>query len=309
MDRMETFGSSFFCGNRPEGGMRVRNIGLLIGYDGTDYFGFQSQPGGNTVQDKLEEAIFALSGERVKLTGSGRTDAGVHARGQVANFYTESRIPAERWALALNARLPADIAVQSAFEVPMSFHARRGAIRKTYRYSINCNRIPDLFRRKYEFHHPAPLDFKAMRAGLSHLLGQHDFTSFTSTLSTKPSHVRTVLDARIEVEKPDVMAFGVPNAYHTAAWDGEKYPGKERGVAHLYITGNGFLYNMVRIIAGTLVQVGEGKRHPDDIALILAARDRAMAGPTAVPHGLTLWEVVYDGLNGERRADDSEEDE
>lgn len=284
----------------------MRNIGLLISYDGTDYFGFQSQPGGNTVQDKLEEAIFALSGERVKLTGSGRTDAGVHAKGQVANFYTESRIPAERWALALNARLPDDIVVLSAFDVPMSFHSRRGAIRKTYRYSINCNRIPDLFRRRYEFHHPAPLDFGAMRSGLAHLLGEHDFTSFTSPLSTKPSHVRKVLDARIEVEKPEPPDFGVPNVYHSAAWDGERYPGKERGVAHLYITGNGFLYNMVRIIAGTLVQVGEGKRRPEDVATILAARDRAQAGPTAVPHGLTLWEVAYDGLNGEQTSDELE---
>lgn len=275
----------------------MRNIGLLISYDGTDYFGFQSQPGGNTIQDKLEEAIFALSGERVKLIGSGRTDAGVHARGQVANFFTESSIPAERWAIALNSRLPGDIVVQSAFDVPEHFHSRRGAIRKTYRYSINCNRIPDLFRRRYEFHHPAPLNFNAMRTGLTHLLGEHDFSSFTSPLSTKPSHVRTVLEARIEVELPVTIDFGVPNAYHSAAWDGTKYPGKERGVAHLYITGNGFLYNMVRIIAGTLIHVGEGKKRPEDIATILAACDRAQAGPTAMPHGLTLWEVAYDGLS------------
>ncbi len=272
----------------------MRNIGLLISYDGTDYFGFQSQPGGNTVQDKLEDAIFALSGEKVKLIGSGRTDAGVHARAQVANFFTESSIPAERWALALNSRLPGDIVVQSAFDVPESFHSRRGAVRKTYRYSINCNRIQDPFRRRYEFHHPAPLNFEAMRNGLVHLLGEHDFSSFTSPLSTKPSHVRTVLDARIEVEKPSPIEFGVPNAYHSAAWDGAKYPGKERGVAHLYITGNGFLYNMVRIIAGTLIQVGEGKRRPEDIGAILAACDRSKAGPTAMPHGLTLWEVAYD---------------
>lgn len=272
----------------------MRNIGLLVSYDGTEYSGFQSQPCGNTVQDKLEEAILALSGERVKLIGSGRTDAGVHARGQVANFHTESSIPAERWALALNGRLPGDIVVQTAFDVPEHFHSRRGAIRKTYRYSINCNRIPDLFRRRYELHHPAPLNVNAMREGLTHLLGEHDFTSFTSPLSTKPSHVRTVLDARIEVDQPDVVTFGVPNVYHSEAWDGNRYPGKQRGVIHLYVTGNGFLYNMVRIIAGTLMQVGEGKRRPEDIAGILAACDRAKAGPTAMPHGLTLWEVAYE---------------
>ncbi|MFC5528045.1 tRNA pseudouridine(38-40) synthase TruA [Cohnella yongneupensis] len=272
----------------------MRNIGLLVSYDGTDYFGFQSQPGGNTVQDRIEEAIFALSGERVKLVGSGRTDAGVHARGQVANFLTMSSIPAERWALALNVRLPDDIVIQSAFDVPENFHSRRGAIRKTYRYSINCNRIPDLFRRRYELHHPTPLNINAMRSGLTYLIGEHDFSSFTSPLSTKPSHIRTVLDARIEVEPPVNIEFGVPNAYHTAAWDGGRYPGKERGVAHIHITGNGFLYNMVRIIAGTIIQVGEGKRRPEEIASILAARSRAKAGPTAMPHGLTLWEVAYE---------------
>jgi tRNA pseudouridine38-40 synthase len=272
----------------------VRNIGLIVSYDGTDYFGFQSQPDGNTVQDKLEEAILGLSGETVKLTASGRTDAGVHARGQVANFLTNSGIPPERWALALNVRLPDDIVVQSAFQVPEDFHSRRSAIRKTYRYSVNCNRIPDLFRRRYEFHHPTPLDFEAMRQGLAHLLGEHDFSSFTSPLSTKPSHVRTILEARLEVEENRLGDIGIPDAFDSELWDTRKYPGKQRGVAHLYITGNGFLYNMVRIIAGTLIQVGEGKRSADEIPHILAAQNRAKAGPTAVPHGLTLWEVEYE---------------
>lgn len=262
-----------------------------MSYDGTDYYGFQSQPGGNTIQDKLEEAIFILSGERVRLTGSGRTDAGVHARGQVVNFYTSSSIPADRWARALNARLPDDIVVQSAFPVPDEFHARRWAIRKTYRYSINCNRNPDLFRRRYEFHHPTPLDFEAMRSGLAHLLGEHDFSSYTAPQSTKPSHIRTILDTRLEVEKNGI---GFPDAPELQAWDQSRYPGRQRGIVHLYITGNGFLYNMVRIITGTLIQVGEGKRTPEDIGTILAARDRSKAGPTAVPHGLTLWEVEYE---------------
>lgn len=266
-----------------------RNLCLVVSYDGTDYFGFQSQPGGNTVQDKLEEAIRILTDERIHVTGSGRTDAGVHARCMYVNFYTDSQIPVERWAIALNARLPDDIVVHSAREVPVAFHARRHAIRKTYRYSINCCKFPDLFRRKYEFHHPTPLDFEAMQEGLKHLLGEHDFSSFTSPLSTKPHHVRTLYEARLTAKAlPDEIPTFLEEA------DRLRYPGKTRGLFHLYVTGNGFLYNMVRIIVGTILQVGEGKRSPEEIASILAARDRAKAGPTAVPHGLSLWNVEYD---------------
>ncbi|KIL36342.1 tRNA pseudouridine synthase A [Cohnella kolymensis] len=272
----------------------MRNIGLIVSYDGTGYQGFQTQPGGNTIQNKLEEAIYLLSGESVRLIGSGRTDAGVHARGQVVNFHTSSSIPAERWERALNARLPDDIVVQSAFPAPLEFHSRRWAVRKTYRYSINCNRNPDLFRRHYQFHHHTPLNFEAMRSGLGHLLGEHDFSSFTSPQSTKPSHIRTIIDAKLVVED-NAEAF--PEKPVLQAWDTKQYPGRQRGIVHLYITGNGFLYNMVRIITGTLIQVGEGKRSPDDMGIILAAKDRSKAGPTAVPHGLTLWEVEYEPFN------------
>jgi tRNA pseudouridine38-40 synthase len=265
-----------------------RNLCIVVSYDGTDYFGFQSQPGGNTVQDKLEEALLMLTGETIRVTGSGRTDAGVHARSMYVNFYTSSQIPVRRWALALNARLPDDIVVHSAFEAPEEFHARRHAIRKTYRYTINCSKFPDLFRRKYEFHHHAPLNIDAMREGLSCLIGEHDFSSFTSPLSTKPHHVRTLYEARLETEQ---RKDGVPTLGEEA--DSRRYPGKQRGVFHLYVTGNGFLYNMVRIITGTIMQVGEGKRASEDIAAILKARDRSRAGPTAVPHGLTLWNVEY----------------
>ncbi len=272
----------------------MRNIALIVSYDGTEYYGFQSQPSGNTIQDKLEHAIFLLSGEQVKLTGSGRTDAGVHARWQVVNFMTSSSIPIERLALALNTRLPNDIVVQRAYGVPEEFHARRKALSKTYRYTINCNRTPDLFRRRYEFHHPTPLDFAAMHEGLKLLLGKHDFSSFTAPQSTKPSHVRTILDARLEVEADSAAQAASFHDDFSCNWDERYYPGKQRGVIHLYVTGTGFLYNMVRIIAGTLIQVGEGKRNSADMATILAARDRARAGPTAMPHGLSLWEVVYD---------------
>lgn len=262
-------------GGRTRRGVKaLRDVCLLVSYDGTAYNGYQSQPGGNTIQDKLEEAIEQLTGERTRVTGSGRTDAGVHARGQVVNFPTESRIPIERWALALNARLPNDIVVRDAIEVPPAFHSRHDAIRKTYRYTIRCDRFPDVFTRHYALHHHAPLRFDAMREGLKHLLGEHDFTSFATPGPVKPHYVRTIYDARLTVEN-----------------EGEK--GEGRGTAHLFLTGNGFLYNMVRIIAGTLLQVGEGKREPSDIARILAAKDRTQAGPTAPPHGLVLWQVEY----------------
>ncbi|MFC5468736.1 tRNA pseudouridine(38-40) synthase TruA [Cohnella suwonensis] len=274
----------------------MRNLVLIVCYDGTDYYGFQSQPGGNTIQDKLEDAIEKLTGERSHLVGSGRTDAGVHARYQVANFRTPSRIPIDRWVLALNSRLPSDIVVQCVYEGSDRFHARHGALSKTYRYTINCNRIPDLFRRRYEFHHPTPLDLQAMREGLGHLIGTHDFSSFTSPLSTKPNHIRTVISARLDLEDGSDIRDQYPVSDHWAKWDAKYGEAKRRGVIQLYITGTGFLYNMVRIIAGTLIQVGEGKRTASDMGDILAAKDRAKAGPTSVPHGLSLWGVDYEEL-------------
>ncbi|RKP45131.1 tRNA pseudouridine(38-40) synthase TruA [Cohnella endophytica] len=279
----------------------MRNIALIVSYDGTDYYGFQSQPGGNTIQDALEQAVYLLTGEHSSVFGSGRTDGGVHARCQVVNFLTESTIPIERWALALNTRLPDDIVVQSVYLVPDSFHARHDALSKTYRYSINCNRIPDLFRRRYEFHHPTPLDFAAMEEGLTHLIGEHDFTSFTSPLSTKRSHVRTILKAKIHVEKESESRLTYPDYGYGRSWDERYHPGRQRGTVHMYVTGTGFLYNMVRIIAGTLIQVGEGKRKPSDMASILAACNRKKAGPTAVPHGLSLWEVEYEAITAIRQ--------
>lgn len=254
----------------------MRTIALLVSYDGTGYNGYQSQPEGNTIQDRLEHAIGILLGETVKIHGSGRTDAGVHALGQVVSFRTDSRIPIERWALALNARLPDDIVVRAAVEAPEAFHARHSAIGKTYRYTIDSSQFPDVFGRQYAFHHPTPLRFDAMRDALVHLIGEHDFTSFTSPHATVRHHVRTIYEARL-VNEP--------------GGDGLTEDG--RGKSCLYVSGNGFLYNMVRIIAGTLLQIGEGKRQPEDMARILAARDRSQAGPTAMPHGLTLMKVEY----------------
>ncbi|AEI45992.1 tRNA pseudouridine(38-40) synthase TruA [Paenibacillus mucilaginosus] len=252
----------------------MRNIAMKVSYDGTAYHGFQTQPELVTVQDELEQAILFLTGEKVKLTSSGRTDAGVHAKGQVINLQTEARIPVDRWCHAMNSRLPDDIVVWHAEEVPAEFHARRSAKRKTYRYTIRCGRFMDPFKRRFEFHHPGKLDVESMRKGLLHLIGEHDFTSYCSTRTASVSHVRTIYDAYIECEPVDqeLQSYAM----------------------HIFVTGNGFLYNMVRIIVGTLMEVGEGKRSSNAIGEILAARNRSKAGPTAMAHGLMLWEVFYD---------------
>jgi len=244
----------------------MRNLRVVVSYDGTRYYGFQTQPGGNTIQDIIQDTIKKLSGEDVRIIGSGRTDAGVHARGQVFNFHTDAAIPVERWAIALNTRLPSDIVIRSVDEVDPDFHSSYSAKRKTYRYSIDTNKFPDVFERRYRFHHPTPLCVEEMRKGLALLVGEHDFSSFTSRRSTKTSHVRTVYEARID------------------AVDGK---------LDLFISGSGFLYNMVRVITGTLLLVGEGKLQAGHIQTILEARDRSAAGPTAMAYGLNLWEVEY----------------
>ncbi|GAA3411897.1 tRNA pseudouridine(38-40) synthase TruA [Paenibacillus hodogayensis] len=254
----------------------MRNLIMTVSYDGTAYSGFQSQPDGNTIQDRIEAAIEHLTGEKIIITSSGRTDAGVHARAQLFNFHTASSIPLERWALALNSRLPPDIRILEARMADPDFHARRWAKRKTYRYTINCNRIPDVFQRHMQVHHPTPLDVEAMRHALRTLIGEHDFTSFCSVKSTKPSHVRTIYDAVIEIEPQRSLEGSLST-----------------GVIHIFITGNGFLQHMVRIIVGTLLQIGEGKRSPQEMGDILAAQKRSRAGPTAMPHGLMLWDIVY----------------
>ncbi|MFD0681833.1 MULTISPECIES: tRNA pseudouridine(38-40) synthase TruA [unclassified Paenibacillus] len=251
----------------------MRNICMTVSYDGTAYCGFQTQPNQNTIQDVLERALLSLTGETIKITSSGRTDAGVHARCQVINYLTASKIPVERWCMALNTLLPADILVSGAKLVDDNFHSRRAAVQKTYRYTIRCGKHPDLFKRHLEFYHPTPLNTEEMRAGLEYLKGEHDFTSFCSVRSTKLSNIRTVYEARMECEQLDPLL--------------QSY------AIHIYLTGNGFLYNMVRIIAGTLIQVGEGKRSSEEVKDILDARNRASAGPTAMSHGLTLWEVLY----------------
>lgn len=253
----------------------MRNLRFTISYDGTAYSGFQIQPRSDTIQERLERAIWMLTGETVKVISSGRTDAGVHAKAQVINFTTNAQIPIGRWCLALNARLPKDIVAHTAEEVLPSFHSRREAKRKTYCYTIRTARFPDVFNRNYEFHHPTRLNVEAMKEALPCLLGEHDFTSFCTVRTDKEVKVRTLYEVRLETESDDFAADG---AIHRI---------------RLFVTGNGFLYNMIRIIVGTLIQIGEGKRPSSDMKRVLEAQDRAQAGPTAEAKGLTLWKVDY----------------
>lgn len=250
----------------------MRNLCMIVSYEGTHYHGFQIQPNKVTVQQKIQEAIHVLTGEETIIHASGRTDAGVHARAQVFHFHTSSPIKLQQWTLAINARLPKDIVVQNTFEVPESFHARRSAKSKTYRYTIRNDRLPDVFRRNLQLHVPVKLNWQAIEQALQHLIGRHDFTTFASTKTDKASLVRTIYRAWIEEDPHDPA------------------------VKHLYFKGDGFLTHMIRIIIGTLLQVGRGKRSSDDIPTILLGKNRALAGPTAPAHGLMLWEVEYDEI-------------
>lgn len=244
----------------------MRNICMKVSYDGTDFNGFQNQPKGRTVQGEIERVLNILTREDIDIHASGRTDAGVHARGQVFHFLTESQIPIDRFAIALNTKLPDDIIILEAKEMPLDFHARHMVKRKTYRYSIDNGKFPDLFGRQYRLHVPVPLHSDKMRQALSYIVGTHDFTSFTSTRSVKPHHVRTIYEAKLVEDGPFI---------------------------HIELTGNGFTYNMVRIIVGTLLKIGHGKRNPEDMVAILAGCERSLAGPTALPIGLLLKDVCY----------------
>ncbi|MEM6654779.1 MAG: tRNA pseudouridine(38-40) synthase TruA [Planctomycetota bacterium] len=240
---------------------------LTVAYDGTAFAGWQAQPERRTVQGVLETAWREITGETVRLTASGRTDAGVHAEGQVAGLATGSLIPPEKLRAALNAKLPDDVVVRLMEVAPDHFHATHDALRKTYRYQIHNSRVPPLFDRRFTWHVPTgELDTRVMGQGGALIVGRHDFACFESTGSERSSTVRTILDLNV-----------------TRA--GER--------VDLSVTGDGFLYNMVRAIAGTLVEVGRGARPPKWVAEVLASRDRAAAGPTAPACGLVLASVDY----------------
>lgn len=244
----------------------MRNLKLTLEYDGTDYSGFQRQPNGITIQEVLEDAVREVTGETVHILGAGRTDAGVHARGQVVNFASASRIPAERLPYALNTRLPQDIVVISAEEAAPDFHARFSARSKVYRYTIENRPFPSPFSARYAYHWAGPLDLEAIGAGAAHLVGRHDFAAFRATGGAAKTSVRTI--HRMEVTR-------------------------EGDLIHLIAEADGFLYNMVRIIAGTLLEVGHRKVTPGDVTRIRASLDRTQAGKTLPGRGLCLMEVKY----------------
>jgi tRNA pseudouridine38-40 synthase len=249
----------------------MRNLKLVIRYDGTRYRGWQRQREADprkprTIQGKLEELLSRLTGERVALIGASRTDAGVHAEGQVANFHTTSPLPHNDLLACCARHLPEDIAVVSVEEVTPRFHARYLARRKRYAYRICTTPYPEVFRRRYTLHHPGHLDPEVMRAAAGLLIGEHDFRSFTSLKSKEKSTVRILRALNIEDQ--------------------------ERGMV-LFYEGDGFLYNMIRIITGTLLEVGHGRLKPQEVGRILEASDRSTAGPMAPALGLCLLEVLY----------------
>ena len=244
----------------------MKRIKLTVAYDGTDYCGWQIQKNGVTVEEVLNRALSRLIGDRVTVIGASRTDAGVHAQGNVAVFDTDTRIPAERIAYAVNALLPEDVVVVSSGEVPAGWHPRKCVSVKTYEYRILNREFPDPVRRRDTYFVPFQLDLDRMRQAAEYLKGEHDFKSFCSAQTTVEDTVRTIyaLDIR-----------------------------KEEDFITILVRGNGFLYNMVRIIAGTLAGVGRGYFEPRDVARMLEEKDRTKAGVTAPPQGLTLVGTEY----------------
>jgi tRNA pseudouridine38-40 synthase len=244
--------------------MRVK---LTIAYDGTAYCGWQVQPNGVTVQEVLNEKLSEFFDQEISVVGASRTDAGVHALCNVCAFDVETRMPAEKIAFALNQTLPDDISVVDSCEVDADFHPRFRKGKKTYEYHILNRTFPDPTRRLYSLFYHRPLDYEAMNRAAAYLVGEHDFTTFSSIHAQTNTYVRRVYDCHVTRDENDMIT--------------------------IHIEGNGFLYNMVRIIAGTLIEVGWGKRTPESVGEILEAKDRALAGPTAPPEGLTLVQIEY----------------
>lgn len=238
-----------------------RRIFLSVAYDGTNYHGWQLQPGAVTIESELNRALTELLGAEIRVIGASRTDTGVHALCNAAVFDTTARIPAEKFAYALNQRLPEDIRIRESKEVAPDFHPRHTPSRKTYEYRIYNAHFPMPTKRLYSFFTYAKLDVEAMARAGALLEGEHDFKSFCSVNTQAETTVRTIYRVEVWRENDDII---------------------------IRVTGNGFLYNMVRIIAGTLLEVGQGKRKPEDIKAILASCDRSAAGPTAPACGLTL---------------------
>ncbi|OLS34961.1 tRNA pseudouridine(38-40) synthase TruA [Bacillus sp. MRMR6] len=239
----------------------------IISYDGSPFSGYQVQPNKRTVQSVIESVLAKMhKGEPVKISASGRTDAGVHALGQVIHFDSGLSIPVEKWELALNSLLPDEIAILTVEKVHESFHARFDARGKEYQYFLHLSDKRDPFKRNFAYQYPYPLDNEAMKIASQYLLGTHDFSSFCSARTEVEDKVRTIESIDISQAKETLS---------------------------IRFVGNGFLYNMVRILVGTLLEVGSGSMNPEEIKTILEKKDRRFAGKTAPAHGLYLWKVFY----------------
>lgn len=245
----------------------MRNIKLTIEYDGKCYNGWQKQPNKLNIQGEIERAIYNITKEEVDLIGSGRTDAGVHALGQVANFKTNSEISIEKLPLAINSQLKNSIVIKEAEEVDERFHSRYNAKHKTYRYIINNSKCGTAIYRNLEYSYPFKLDVEKMKQASKYFEGEHDFKAFKSSGTSSKNSVRTIYKAIVKQEGEKII---------------------------IELTGNGFLYNMVRIISGTLLDVGLGKIRAEEIPEKIESKDRQRAGKTLPAHGLYLVEVKYD---------------
>lgn len=246
--------------------MSIKRIMLTVAYDGTYYHGWQLQNNGKTIEGELNKALSRLLQENVEVIGASRTDAGVHALCNAAVFDTEAAIPPEKYAYALNQMLPIDIRIRKSQEVPIDFHPRKTKTCKTYEYRIDCEEFANPLKTRYAYFTYVPLDERKMQAAAEFLIGTHDFKSFCSVNTTAQSTVRTIYDIQVKRGGADIV---------------------------IHITGNGFLYNMVRIIVGTLMDVGRGRYAPDMVKRILEKTDRCAAGPTVPACGLVLKELRF----------------
>ena len=244
----------------------MKRVMLVVAYDGSACYGWQLQPGRRTVESELNQALSGLLKEEIQVTGASRTDSGVHALCNVAVFDTASRIPGEKFSYALNQRLPEDIRVQDSREVAADFHPRRCNSRKTYEYRILNREFPMPTKRLYAYFTYVPLDVGKMKQAAAYLVGEHDFKSFCSTASAAESTIRTIYELTVDKTGEEIL---------------------------VRVSGSGFLYNMVRIIAGTLMEAGKGSLAPERMEEILKARDRKAAGPTAPACGLTLAKYEF----------------
>ena len=247
--------------------MALKRVRLIVAYDGTAYHGWQVQKNANTVEAELNKALSELLKEKIEVIGASRTDAGVHALGNVAVFDTESRIPAEKISYALNLKLPEDIRIQKSEEVAADWHPRHCDSRKTYEYRIYRSDFPMPVKRLYSYFTYRSLDVDKMRRAAEYLVGEHDFKAFCQSTAQVESTIRTIYSAEVLEQGQDLV---------------------------IRVCGNGFLYNMVRIIAGTLMDIGYGKRQPEEMKDIIEACDRTAAGPTAPACGLTLMGYEFE---------------